>query len=82
MRSKCTGMTGTSNPSTILSIPLLKGRRFPVRLIAPSANMHTNFPCESSARARYIDLRISFRLPSEIGIAFMRVKNHCRTLIL
>ena len=41
MRSTCTGITGTSNCSTMRSKPRLKGRRLPVRLIAPSAKMHT-----------------------------------------
>ena len=43
-RSRCTGMIGTSVPSTIFSMPRLKGSMLPVRLMAPSAKMQTMWP--------------------------------------
>ena len=42
--SRCTGITGTSNPSTSFSMPLLNGSKFPVREIAPSAKNTNHMP--------------------------------------
>ena len=66
--SRYTGITGTSSPSAMRSKPLVNGSRFPVRLIAPSAKMHTTWPCRSSSRARPTDANASPRSPT--GIAF------------
>jgi hypothetical protein len=66
-------MTGTSSPSAMSSMPRLKGKVVPVRLIEPSAKMQTTWPSSSSARARLMALTAS--LPALTGMTFMRRRN-------
>ncbi len=84
-RSKCTGMMGTARPSIaampsmIFSMPRLNGRMFPVRLMAPSAKMHTTCPAASSFRAARMASTAS--RPPPTGIAFVLRKNQFSAFI-
>ncbi len=78
-RSRHTGITGTSSPSTMRSKPRLNGSRLPVRLMAPSAKMQTTWPRSSSARACAIEASTSCRLPPATGIARIIVNSRCAT---
>jgi plastocyanin len=69
------GMIGTVVPWTIFSKPRLKGSKWPVRLIAPSAKIQTMWPLSSSLRARLSDSTISRRLVADTGIERIKRKN-------
>ncbi len=76
--SKQTGMIGALMPSAICSKPGRKRNRLPVRVIAPSAKMHTTCPRLISSRA--IDNDSSFFCsgsPRAMGITRIRLNNQC-----
>ena len=80
-RPRCTGITGTSRPSVIFSRPRLNGSKLPVRLMAPSAKMHTTWPFCSSCRALRIDATTSLGPLVPTGIARARRRNQLSDFI-
>ncbi len=74
-------MMGTSVPSTILSMPRLKGRMLPVREIAPSAKMQTMWPAAISRRAARIDSALSRGPVVPTGMALARRRNQWKAFI-
>ena len=67
--SRCTGITGASTPFMIRDIPLRNGSIWPVRVICPSAKMHTRSPSRMDWLAVCRDWIISRGRPSdEIGM--------------
>ena len=69
-------------PSTIFSMPRLKGSMLPVRLMAPSAKMQTTWPAASSRRAARMDSTASRGPLVPTGMALVRRRNQWKRLHL